>query len=270
LATLDWDQFARRVNEVHRVVEAHSMDKAAMAVPLVMNAWYHAGAADVALELITNVEDLDRRRALTELFTAPPDLLDWTAFSLGTRSVISALDLCAAAVWRLSDGQPLGGGKEQDLDGAFLKWAQLTSGPLVDWLVRVHESAEYPAIREFRHGFTHRLVSRHVKVLLGQPTRSEFESEVGNFRQTAIAHLHMAVPSPSSSSQPSATQPSTSTSKTGRPGVPFPGLALWPAVSSLAARSMASPPRMHLPSALSCAHPPGANGGRGPGGAVDG
>ena len=53
--------------------------------------------------------------------------------------------------------------------------------------MRASESAEYPAIREFRHGFTHRLVSRHVKVLLGQPTRSEFESEVGNFRQTAIA-----------------------------------------------------------------------------------
>ena len=115
-------------------------------------------------------------------------------YSLGTRSVISALDLCAAAVWRLSDGQPLSGGKEQDLDGAFLKWAQLTPGPLRDWLVRASESAEYPAIREFRHGFTHRLVSRHVKVLLGQPTRSEFESEVGNFRQTAIAHLQMAAP----------------------------------------------------------------------------
>jgi hypothetical protein len=89
---------------------------------------------------------------------------------------------------------PLSGGKEQDLDGAFLKWAQLTPGPLRDWLVRASESAEYPAIREFRHGFTHRLVSRHVKVLLGQPTRSEFESEVGNFRQTAIAHLQMAAP----------------------------------------------------------------------------
>jgi hypothetical protein len=37
-------------------------------------------------------------------------------------------------------------------------------------------------------------VSRHVKVLLGQPTRSEFESEVGNFRQTAIAHLQLAAP----------------------------------------------------------------------------
>ena len=37
-------------------------------------------------------------------------------------------------------------------------------------------------------------MSRHVKVLLGQPTRSEFESEVGNFRQTAIAHLQMVVP----------------------------------------------------------------------------
>jgi hypothetical protein len=74
-----------------------------MAVPLVMNAWYHAGSAEVALELITNIEDPERRGALAELFTAPPDLPDWTAFSLGTRSAISTLDLCAAAAWRLSD-----------------------------------------------------------------------------------------------------------------------------------------------------------------------
>jgi len=192
--TLDWNQLATRVNEVHRAVQAHSTDKAAMAVPLVMNAWYHAGAAHVALELIVNVEDSDRRGALAELLAATPDLLDWTAFSLGTRSVISTLDLCAAAVWRLSNGQPLHGGKEQDLDGAFRERAQLTSGPLVDWLVRVHESAEYPTIREFRHGFTHRLVSRHVTIRLGQPTPAEFESEVADLRQTAAAHLRMAVP----------------------------------------------------------------------------
>jgi hypothetical protein len=43
-----------------------------MAVPLVMNAWYHAGSAEVALELITNIEDPERRGALAELFTAPP------------------------------------------------------------------------------------------------------------------------------------------------------------------------------------------------------
>ena len=46
----------------------------------------------------------------------------------------------------------------------------------------------------FRHGFTHRLVRRHVAVLLGQPTPSKFESEVAEFRQTAIAHLRMAAP----------------------------------------------------------------------------
>lgn len=88
LAALDWDQLAQRVNEVHRAVEAHSMDKAKMAVPLVMNARFHAAAVGVALQLITNLEDPDRRRALAELFTAPQDLLDWTAFSLGARSAI--------------------------------------------------------------------------------------------------------------------------------------------------------------------------------------
>jgi hypothetical protein len=191
--TLDWDQLAQRVNEAHRAVEAHSMDKAKMAIPLVMNAWYHAGAADVALELITNVEDPDRLAVLTELFAAPPDLLDWTAFSLGTRSASSTLDLCAAAAWRLSDGHPLKGDKEQDLDQAFRDRAQLASSPLRDWLVRAHESAEYRPIRAFRHGFTHRLVSRHVKVFLGEG-RSEYESEVVDFRQTAVAHLRMAAP----------------------------------------------------------------------------
>jgi hypothetical protein len=189
--TLDWNRLAQRVNEVHRAVEAHSMDKATMAVPLVMNAWYHAGAADVALELITNIEDSDRRGLLAKLFAAPADLLDWTAFSLGTRSASSTLDLCAAAAWRLSDGQPLKGDREQDLDQAFRDRAQLTPSPLRDWLVSAHESAEYRPIRAFRHGFTHRLVSRHVQVVLGE-SRSEYESEVADFRQTAVAHLRMA------------------------------------------------------------------------------
>jgi len=123
--TLDWNQLAQRVNQVHRAVEAHSTDKATMAIPLVMNAWCHAGAADVALELITNLEDPDQRGLLAKLFAAPPDLLDWTAFSLGTRSASSTLDLCAAAAWRFSDGPPLKGDKEQDLDQAFRGQVQL-------------------------------------------------------------------------------------------------------------------------------------------------
>jgi hypothetical protein len=191
LVTLDWDRLAQRVNQVHRAVEAHSMDKARTAVPLVMNAWYHAGAADVALELITNVEDPGQRGLLTKLLAAPPDLLDWTAFSLGARSASSTLDLCAAAAWRLSDGQPLKGDREQDLDQAFRDRAQLAASPLRNWLARTHDSAEYRPIRAFRHGFTHRLVSRHVKVVLGEG-RSEYESEVADFRQPAIAHLRMA------------------------------------------------------------------------------
>jgi hypothetical protein len=194
LATLDWDQLARRVNEVSRAVEADSMDKAEMSVPLVMNARYHAAAANIALELITNVEDPDRFRALAELFTAPQDLLDWTALSLGARSAMSALDLCAAAAWRLSDGERLKGDREQTLHDAFQSWGQHTPGPLWGWLERAHKSAEYRQIRAFRHGFAHRLVRRHAKVILGE-SRAEYESQVTDFRQTTtIAHLQMAAP----------------------------------------------------------------------------
>jgi hypothetical protein len=88
---------------------------------------------------------------------------------------------------------------------------QLTSGPLVNWIVMAHDSAEYPMIREFRHGFTHRQVSRHVKVFLGED-RSEFESEVGGSRQTAAAHLRTAVPFAVERFSASATQPSSSSS----------------------------------------------------------
>jgi hypothetical protein len=190
IMTLDWKQLVTRVNAVFH---AHEAIGRLGAVPLVMNALYHVGAAAVALDLIENVQAPDRRRVLDELFTAPPDLLDWTAFSLGTRSVVSALDVCAAAVWRLSGGQPLHSGRERDLDEAFRMRARLTSGPLVSWLVLAHDSAEYPTIREFRHGFTHRQVSRHIKIFLGED-RSEFVSEVGSSRQTAAAHLRTAVP----------------------------------------------------------------------------
>jgi hypothetical protein len=79
--TVDWDQLAQRVNQVHRAVEGHSLDKTKLAVPLVMNAWYHAGAADIALDLITSLEDPDRRGLLTKLLAAPPDFLDWTALA---------------------------------------------------------------------------------------------------------------------------------------------------------------------------------------------
>lgn len=192
LATFDWNQFANRVNEVHRALEAHRRDKAAEAVPLVMNAWYHIGAAAIALELIHNVEDPDRRRALAELFTAPQDLLDWTAFSLGARSVVSGLDLCAAALWRLCGDEPLKGGWESDIEHAYKRQSELTSGPLVDWLVAVHDSSEYSVIKLFRDAFTHRQVNRHAKVILGQPTQSVFESEVGSSRETAAARLPRA------------------------------------------------------------------------------
>lgn len=108
MATLDWDQLGSRSAAAQRALDAAG---AHSAVPLVMNAWFHVGAAGVALELVGNVEDPVRRRALAELFTAQQDLLDFTAFSLGTRSVVTALDLCASVVWRLSGGQPLRGGK---------------------------------------------------------------------------------------------------------------------------------------------------------------
>jgi hypothetical protein len=191
---LDWDQLGQRVNEVHRAVAPHSMDKAEMAVPLVGNARYHAAAANVALELITNVEDPDRRRVLTELLMAPPDLLDWTALSLGTHSVVSALDLCAAAAWRLSVDQGPKGGKEKTLSDVFKNLRKQLKPGLREWLEGAYESDQYRMILEFRRWFTHKAVRRSATVFLGQD-RAEYKSGVADYdEQSAIEHLRMAAP----------------------------------------------------------------------------
>jgi hypothetical protein len=72
--------------------------------------------------------------------------------------------------------------------------SQLVSGPLIAWLVRVHDSPKYSAIKQVRDGFTHRQVNRRVSVLLGQPTVVRFESKVGTSTQTAGELLRMAAP----------------------------------------------------------------------------
>jgi hypothetical protein len=190
---LEWKDLDQRVRGVFYAVRGASEDWRSV-VDLVRTASYHVGAAGVALELIDNVEDPDRRRALAQLFTAPQDLLDWTAGSLGVRSVISSLDLCAAALWRLGGGQPQRDGWESDIEHAYRHRSQLASGPLVDWLARVRDSRDYSVNKQFRDGFTHRQVNRRVSVLLGPPTVFRFESEVGTSTQTTVAHLRLAAP----------------------------------------------------------------------------
>jgi hypothetical protein len=163
-------------------------------IDLLQTARYHIGAAGVALQLVSNVENPDRRRALAQLFTAPPDLLDWTAGSLGVRSAKSGLDLCAAALWRLGGGQPLKDGRESSIEHAYPRRVQLAPGPLVQWLVGVHDSLDFEVLKQFRDGFTHRQINRRLSVLLSEPTVFRYESEVGTSTQTADELLRIAAP----------------------------------------------------------------------------
>jgi hypothetical protein len=68
---LEWKDLDQRVRGVFYALRGASEDKRS-AIPLVSTAKYHVGAAGIALELIDNVQDPDRRRALAQLFTAPP------------------------------------------------------------------------------------------------------------------------------------------------------------------------------------------------------
>jgi hypothetical protein len=47
--------------------------------------------------------------------------------------VITALDLCAAAAWRLTGGPELSGGKDSAINHAFGQRSELAPGPLGIW-----------------------------------------------------------------------------------------------------------------------------------------
>ena len=94
----------------------------------------------------------------------------------------------------LGGGQPLKDGRESSIEHAYPRRAQLAPGPLVQWLVGVHDSRDFEVLKQFRDGFTHRQVNRRLSVLLSQPTVFRYESEVGTSTQTAGELLGIAAP----------------------------------------------------------------------------
>ena len=110
--------------------------------------------------------------------------LENAARNLTFRGVVSAFDLCAAALARMFIGPPTGS-KERSV--AF--WTPLTKRDKIaipeyrDWLESTLNHRDWIIVSSLRHALTHRIVPRHVVIGATPPSRAY---------RTAVTRIHAA------------------------------------------------------------------------------
>jgi hypothetical protein len=114
----------------------------------------------------------------------PVYTVEMAAQNLIFRGVVSAMDLCAAAIFRLT-GETLRADRERDVGWWFAKgpnqpW-HLVPKPLRQWLIVLKDNSTWEMATELRHAFTHRSLQRHVTLAIGQGHGAvEFETPKGH------------------------------------------------------------------------------------------
>jgi hypothetical protein len=96
--------------------------------------------------------------------------VEMAAMNLVFRGVVSAMDLCAAAIFRLT-GESLRPDRERDVGWWFdsrrrQPW-NLVKPPLARWLRGFDGNKTWNLASELRDGFTHRVVGRDITVTIG-------------------------------------------------------------------------------------------------------
>jgi hypothetical protein len=99
--------------------------------------------------------------------------VEMAAENLIFRGSVSAMDLCAGAVYRLT-GKPYRADRERDVGWWFdARWRQpwhLVPQPLEKWLRAFDGNPAWERATAFRDAFTHRTVQRHINVVVGGAT----------------------------------------------------------------------------------------------------
>ena len=135
---------------------------------LVATGAFHLDAARFGARLYSMVhspDDYDTVRRLGET----PTTLETAAANLVFRGVVTALDLCAAALYRLNAPSPgVPGGRERDMAwwNSPGRRASLTPEQ-ASWVSSIQGSEDWTLLEEARHAYTHRTVPRHVRLQLG-------------------------------------------------------------------------------------------------------
>ncbi len=125
-------------------------------------------------------------------------LVELAAMNLVFRGVVSAMDQCAAAIFRLT-GEPYRADREHSVGwwfdpGRHQPWA-LVPAPLAEWLRGFDGSRTWALAKEVRDGFTHRTVQRRVTLgISGSDQRGFVELAIGGVHYETDAVMRRLLP----------------------------------------------------------------------------
>jgi hypothetical protein len=160
------------VNEIARRLDRHLPAIAPAIQPLFAWAAFNLGSARVADGMVTwlherNGYDEMCARLADEQF----DVIAITALMSSARSVATAIDLCAAALYRIGGGTPR---RHPEADvGTWdhrTEVAALTLAPsLSGWIAGIRGDHSWAVLQECRDLVTHRTMPQHVTINLALP-----------------------------------------------------------------------------------------------------
>jgi hypothetical protein len=148
-------------------------------------AWFNLDAAQLGWDVFQRaLPDGDDNLTGHEFHT-----VEFAALNLIFRGVVSAMDQCAAAVFRLT-GEPYRANREPTVGWWFDQRANppwhLVPTPLTKWLQGFDGNATWELLNGFRQAFTHRTVQRHVTVSVGRESQAhQLELELQGARHGA-------------------------------------------------------------------------------------
>lgn len=130
-------------------------------------AWFNLGAADMGRTIVARLA-ADKTDELTAMFDQPWDILEVGAMSLAFEDVMTALDLCADAVF-LACGEPLDPtGRFYDLGSLKKHHQRLCASPSIRaWIDQLLRHPDLALAEDCRNPLTHRFVRRHILMAVG-------------------------------------------------------------------------------------------------------
>jgi hypothetical protein len=180
-----WDLAGWMSRRLQRANVAHRAQADAL---LVWAAW-NLDSAQLGWDLLQRA----RPNGDQNLTGHPMRTVEMAALNLVFRGVVSAMDQCAAAVFRLT-GEPYRADREHTVGWWFKKGQKqpwpLVPTPLERWLRQFDGNRTWELRSELRHALTHRTVPRHVTIVVGGKSFVQLELS-GARHETEDAMLRM-------------------------------------------------------------------------------
>lgn len=137
---------------------------------LIFWAALNLGAARLSVGLVDRLGIQGGYDELRKLVSDEPyDVMEAATISICARSVVTAMDLCAATLYRILGGPQLGHGGEADVGTWTPKLLKNLAPEATQaaWLKDLKISGEWKLLEQVRHGMTHRKFRRTIKITIG-------------------------------------------------------------------------------------------------------